>query len=72
MTTKLPIILAAATLATLTPTLANAQGTTTDGTTTGSQTNDDNHFPWGLLGLIGLAGLIPRKRTVHVDGRTNR
>jgi MYXO-CTERM domain-containing protein len=22
---------------------------------------DDGRFPWGLLGLLGLAGLIPRK-----------
>ena len=22
---------------------------------------DDDRFPWGLLGLLGLAGLIPRK-----------
>jgi MYXO-CTERM domain-containing protein len=24
--------------------------------------DDDNDFPWGLLGLIGLAGLLGRKR----------
>ena len=24
--------------------------------------DDDDDFPWGLLGLLGLAGLIPRKR----------
>ena len=32
--------------------------------------DDDNHdFPWGLLGLLGLAGLIPRKQrtVVHHD-----
>ena len=23
--------------------------------------DDDDRFPWGLLGLLGLAGLIPRK-----------
>jgi MYXO-CTERM domain-containing protein len=23
---------------------------------------DDDGFPWGLLGLLGLAGLIPRVR----------
>jgi hypothetical protein len=23
--------------------------------------DDDGRFPWGLLGLLGLAGLIPRK-----------
>jgi hypothetical protein len=26
---------------------------------------DDDGFPWGLLGLLGLAGLIPRKRKHH-------
>jgi len=29
---------------------------------------DDNNFDLGWLGLIGLAGLIPRKqRVVHAD-----
>lgn len=28
----------------------------------------ENGFPWGLLGLLGLAGLIPRKRSVEVTG----
>lgn len=34
---------------------------------------DDDDFPWGLLGLLGLAGLIPRKKApdVHIDNRTN-
>ncbi len=26
----------------------------------------ENSFPWGLLGLLGLAGLIPQKRQVEV------
>lgn len=26
---------------------------------------DDDGFPWGLLGLLGLAGLIPRKPAVR-------
>ncbi|HEX8226039.1 MAG TPA: WGxxGxxG family protein [Allosphingosinicella sp.] len=26
------------------------------------QPDDEGGFPWGLLGLIGLAGLLPRKR----------
>lgn len=37
------------------------------------QTNreDDGDFPWGLLGLIGLAGLIPtrQQREIRVDAR---
>ncbi len=35
---------------------------------------DDNDFPWGLLGLLGLAGLLGRKkhdRDIHVDNRTD-
>ena len=37
------------------------------------QPREDNDFPWGLLGLLGLAGLIPRKKApdVHIDNRTN-
>jgi len=27
--------------------------------------DDDGRFPWGLLGLLGLAGLIPRKPAVR-------
>lgn len=36
--------------------------------------DDDNDFPWGLLGLLGLAGLLGRKRRdddIHVDARRN-
>lgn len=29
--------------------------------------DDDDRFPWGLLGLLGLAGLIPRKPRNRVD-----
>jgi hypothetical protein len=39
------------------------------------QEEDDNDFPWGLLGLLGLAGLIPRKRKeadINVDARRDR
>jgi hypothetical protein len=37
------------------------------------QPREDNDFPWGLLGLLGLAGLIPRKKApdVHIDNRSN-
>ena len=41
-------------------------------TTTRTVRTEDNDFPWGLLGLLGLAGLIPRKRKeadIHVDAR---
>jgi MYXO-CTERM domain-containing protein len=33
---------------------------------------DDDDFPWGLLGLLGLAGLLGLKRKdndIHVDAR---
>lgn len=35
---------------------------------------EDNDFPWGLLGLLGLAGLLGRKKhdDVYVDNRTDR
>ena len=40
---------------------------------TGEQQEEDNDFPWGLLGLLGLAGLLGLKRRddrdVHVDAR---
>jgi hypothetical protein len=34
---------------------------------------DDNDFPWGLLGLLGLAGLLGRKKKddIHVDARND-
>lgn len=35
---------------------------------------DDDDFPWGLLGLLGLAGLLglkKRERDIHVDARRN-
>lgn len=48
-----------------------------NGVTTTDNRDDDNDFPWGLLGLFGLAGLLGRKRRdddVHVDrtADTNR
>jgi len=27
------------------------------------QAEQHEHFPWGLIGLLGLAGLLGRKRT---------
>ena len=47
----------------------DADGTETR-TTTVREEEDD--FPWGLLGLLGLAGLLGRKRNerdIHVDAR---
>jgi hypothetical protein len=36
---------------------------------------NDNDFPWGLLGLLGLAGLLGLKKKddkdIHVDARHN-
>jgi MYXO-CTERM domain-containing protein len=59
------------------PAAASAQGTGDAGTVDTSygnpQQEDDDGFPWGLLGLLGLAGLIPRKRHDHrVDVDTRR
>ncbi len=37
-----------------------------------ARADDDNDFPWGLLGLLGLAGLLGLKRNdrdIHVDAR---
>lgn len=84
---KTKILLAAAFI-TLTPSAAFAQNAT-DGETTVTNSYDpatdtqrttavtreeDNDFPWGLLGLLGLAGLLGRKRKeadIHVDARHN-
>ena len=70
-------ILAAA-LAVLSPAAALAQsnttGTDTGYTATTQEREDDDGFPWGLLGLLGLAGLLGLKRKerdIHVDARRN-
>ena len=68
-------ILAAAALAAILPGAAVAQtgdANTVDTSYGNPQPEEDDDFPWGLLGLLGLAGLIPRKRRdhVHVDNRT--
>ena len=49
-------------------------GMTDTTVTTQAADDDDNDFPWGLLGLLGLAGLIPRKRNhdVHTERTTAR
>ena len=76
---KLTALAAAAALAAIAPSAASAQGTGTTGTGTGTvdtsygnPQEEDDGFPWGLLGLLGLAGLLPRKRhdRVDVDNRT--
>lgn len=56
------------------PSAAIAQDTATTDATYGEpvEREDDNDFPWGLLGLLGLAGLLGRKKRdndVHVDAR---
>lgn len=47
---------------------------TTMSNTVDDRDNDDDEFPWGLLGLAGLAGLLGLKRRddardIHVDAR---
>lgn len=68
-------ILAATAIAVAVPTAASAQDTLngTDTVTTAPVQDDDNDFPWGLLGLLGLAGLLGRKKNdhVHVDRTDN-
>lgn len=68
-------IVAAATFA-VSPIAVTAQeAATVDSTTTTTPIREDNEFPWGLLGLLGLAGLIPRKQqhtTAHTDRATAR
>lgn len=74
-TKHLSAVLAAAALAAISPAAASAQTTTsTVDTSYGNpeREDDDNGFPWGLLGLLGLLGLMPKKRkdNIHVDNRT--
>ena len=77
------LALAATMLALASPVYAQGTGTgdtvdvavndTTGMTTQTRPVDDDNDFPWGLLGLLGLAGLLGRKRDndVHVNRTTN-
>jgi MYXO-CTERM domain-containing protein len=63
----------------LSPAAALAQNDTTAGTTDTAyaqpvQQEEDDDFPWGLLGLLGLAGLLGLKKRepdIHVDARRN-
>ena len=67
----LPFTAAAALLSTTIPAAAQNTGyasQTNGDAAVGETAQDDNdYFPWGLLGLIGLAGLLGRKR----DNRTH-
>jgi MYXO-CTERM domain-containing protein len=54
----------------------NAADTAYEGTTNTQYAapvqEEDDDFPWGLLGLLGLAGLLGLKRKdndIHVDAR---
>lgn len=66
-----------AVLLTMVPVPASAQPTanTLDpAATTVPQDQDEDDFPWGLLGLLGLAGLLGLKRRddhVRVDRATS-
>jgi hypothetical protein len=66
----------AAAILTLSPAVAIAQNEIDNTTevTTVQREEEDNDFPWGLLGLLGLAGLLGRKKNdadIHVDARNN-
>jgi MYXO-CTERM domain-containing protein len=66
------LALAAAALLTVSPALAQYE--TNNTTTTTVEREEDNDFPWGLLGLLGLAGLLggrKKERDIHVDARHN-
>jgi hypothetical protein len=71
------IIAAAAALAVVAPATASAQTAADNAAVDTSygepQREEDNDFPWGLLGLLGLLGLMPKKRhdPIVVDNRTN-
>ena len=84
------LVAAALTLSPAAALAQDANNTATDTTTTdlnatdttmtndtayaGQQQEEDNDFPWGLLGLLGLAGLAGLRRRdndIHVDARRN-
>jgi hypothetical protein len=44
------------------------EASTTPRTQVQTVVEKESSFPWGLLGLLGLAGLIPKKRSVEVTG----
>ena len=45
-----------------------SEATSTPRTQVQTVVEKETNFPWGLLGLLGLAGLIPKKRSVEVTG----
>lgn len=59
-----------ATLLATTPVAAAAQSTVNTTDPVYTEREDDDEFPWGLLGLLGLAGLLGLKR--RDDDRVNR
>lgn len=68
-------LLSAAAVLAILPATAWAQDRASSGTATNnerSQPKENQDFPWGLLGLIGLAGLGYQKkaRDIHVDARS--
>lgn len=71
------ILIAATAALALGASAASAQSvnTTDNGvdTTYVAQPEEENDFPWGLLGLLGLLGLIPRKKApdINIDNRSN-
>lgn len=71
-------ILAAGVAASLLSVPALAQTTTTADPAMGDTAmmtqpvEEDNDFPWGLLGLLGLAGLLGRKRDDRNHAGTTR
>ena len=68
-------VLVAAALGVMAPAASAQTANAVDpATTIDTQRDDDDDFPWGLLGLLGLAGLLGRKRDDHVrvDRDNNR
>ena len=59
-----------ATLLAATPVAVSAQIASNTTDPVYAQQEDDDDFPWGLLGLLGLAGLLGLKR--RDDDRINR
>jgi MYXO-CTERM domain-containing protein len=72
---KIAVVMSAIALGTAAP--AVAQAATGPATTYPATQENEDEFPWGLLGLLGLAGLLGLKRrdddhTRTGTGSTNR
>jgi MYXO-CTERM domain-containing protein len=68
-------VLVAAAFAAASPAAASMRGNDTQDSGYDTRAQDDDDFPWGLLGLLGLAGLAGlkrRERDIHVDARRDR